>query len=569
MDSVRATCGDEENLLSRQEEEQSAVSGIPADLLPYMEAADTPEENVDEDRETDANDAEAQANARRTAALRALVAENMCADPELLAQVQGEIPDGEEWAEDIATYAQEQREEELSRAVDESLLAQRVDEIYQGILTRAPEHNVQPSLSRVEQVCDFLGDPQESYPSIHVTGTNGKTSTTRMIDALLGACGLQTGRFTSPHLLDVRERICFGSQPVTREEFIAAWEDVAPYIDLVDAHNVERNAPRLSFFEVFTVMALAAFADHPVDAAVIEVGMGGRWDATNVIDAGVGVIMPIARDHEKWLGSTVRDIATEKAGIIKPGQITVVAAQSDEVIDILSEQARRVDAILRIEGRDWEVVDRHVGVGGQLITVRTPAALYEDVFVPLLGEHQAHNAAAALVAVESFLGGRPLDATLVEKGMINVTSPGRLHVVRSSPTILVDAAHNPAGARALARAVDESFDFRHVVGVYSAMGDKDVEGVLSEMEPHMEHLVLVEMSGERAMPLEEMRAIACEVFGEERVSVADDLVEAVDQAVVHAESGTQESQRAGVLVFGSVTLAGDVLALVGARQSLS
>ncbi|QWW18838.1 bifunctional folylpolyglutamate synthase/dihydrofolate synthase [Schaalia sp. 19OD2882] len=536
--------------------------GVPSDLLPYLEAADLPD---DEDGAEGGVDAEEAAEDERLAALRALVAHDMVTDPELLAELQGALPEGEEWVEDIEADRAE-REQALAGAADEAALAVEVDRIYRDILTRAPEHRIQPSLQRVRAVLDILGDPQDAFPSIHVTGTNGKTSTTRMIDALMGACGLRTGRFTSPHLSDVRERIGVEGEPISRAGFVAAWHDVAPYIDMVDASSVEGGGPRLSFFEVFTVMALAAFADHPVDAAVIEVGMGGLWDATNVIDAGVSVIMPVAKDHEKWLGASLREIATEKAGIIKAGQIVVVAAQEDEVLEVIEERAREVDAVVRLEGRDWQVLERQVGVGGQLVTVRTPSAVYEDVFVPLLGAHQAHNAAAALVAVESFLGGRTLDPTLVEQGMVSATSPGRLQVVRSSPTIVVDAAHNPAGARALADAVEESFDFRHVVGIYSAMGDKDVEGVLAEMEPHIEHLVLVEMPGERAMDLEDLHRIAEDVFGPDRVQGAGDLVEAVDTAVTCAEAATDPADRAGVLVFGSVLLAGALLDMVQARR---
>ncbi|MBF1088408.1 MAG: tetrahydrofolate synthase, partial [Schaalia sp.] len=240
----------------------------------------------------------------------------------------------------------------------------------------------------------ILGDPQNFYPSIHITGTNGKTSTSRMIDSLLTAFGMKTGRFTSPHLLDVRERISLEGYPITREGFVRAWEDIEPYVGMVDERSSQEGGPRLSFFEVFTIMAYAAFADYPVDAAVVEVGMGGRWDATNVIDSGVSVITPIALDHTKWLGSTIEEIAREKAGIIKPGQVVVIMAQEEEVLDILLEQARSVDAIARVEGRDFEVVGRQMGVGGQMVTIRTPSAVYEDVFVPLFGQYQAHNAAA-------------------------------------------------------------------------------------------------------------------------------------------------------------------------------
>ena len=415
------------------------------------------------------------------------------------------------------------------------------------------------------ETLDILGDPQNSYPSVHITGTNGKTSTTRMIDALLGAFGVRTGRFTSPHLVDVRERITIEGDSISPDEFVRTWEDIAPYIEMVDRAHAETDGTKLSFFEVFTVMAFAAFADHPVDAAVVEVGMGGRWDATNVIDAGVGVIMPIAIDHEKWLGSTIREIAEEKAGIIKPGQIVIVAKQQEEALRVIEERAAQVDAIVRLEGRDYEVLDRQLGVGGQMITVRTPAAVYEDVFVPLFGDYQASNAAAAIAAVEAFMGGRALDAKVVEAGMLSATSPGRLQVVRHSPTIIVDAAHNPAGAHTLGESISEAFDFERVVGVYSAMGDKDIEGVLGEVEPYLDSIVITQMPGTRAKPAEEIAQIAREVFGSDRVDVQEDILEAIATAVNLGESGDESAPVTGVVVFGSVLLAGEVLRLMDIR----
>jgi len=384
--------------------------GIPADLIPYLEAAD----EVEETEAGEGTDPEAE-ESEREAALRALVEHSLLLgpDPAVLAEIEGEVD--EDFADDAAEARDERASHEaaLAKAEDDVALDARVQEIYESIVARAPEHDIDPTLDRVKLALDILGDPQRSYPSIHITGTNGKTSTSRMIDSLLSAFGMKTGRFTSPHLLDVRERISLEGQPITREGFVRAWEDVAPYIAMVDERSQEEGGPRLSFFEVFTIMAYAAFADYPVDAAVVEVGMGGRWDATNVIDSGVSVITPIALDHTKWLGSTIEEIAREKAGIIKPGQVVVIMAQEEDVLDILLEQARSVDAIARVEGRDFEVVDRQMGVGGQMVTIRTPSAVYEDVFVPLFGEYQAHNAAAALVAVEAFMGGRGLDGRIV------------------------------------------------------------------------------------------------------------------------------------------------------------
>ena len=534
--------------------------GIPADLIPYLEAAD----EVEETETGEGADPQVE-ESEREAALRALVEHSLLLgpDPSVLAEIEGEVD--EDFADDAAEARDERASHEaaLAKAEEDVALDARVQEIYQSIVARAPEHDIDPTLDRVKLALDILGDPQNSYPSIHITGTNGKTSTSRMIDSLLTAFGMKTGRFTSPHLLDVRERISLEGHPITREGFVRAWEDVAPYIAMVDERSQEEGGPHLSFFEVFTIMAYAAFADYPVDAAVVEVGMGGRWDATNVIDAGVSVITPIALDHTKWLGSTIEEIAREKAGIIKPGQIVVIMAQEEAVLNILLDQARSVDAIARVEGRDFEVMGRQMGVGGQMVTIRTPSAIYEDVFVPLFGQYQAHNAAAALVAVEAFMGGRGLDGRIVEQGLMNASSPGRMQVVRHSPTIIVDAAHNPAGAATLREAVESSFAFARIAGVYSAMGDKDVEGVLSEVEPFVDHLVVTQMPGERAADLARLEEIAGEVFGPDRVDVRESLADAVDRAAEIAEAGAEPADRSGVLVFGSVMLAGEMLKLAG------
>lgn len=553
----------EETRAARAEDDTQLHGTIPADLIPYLEEADRvdDEESVSDDQQEEVSE--------RDLALEALALNSMLLgpDPSIVAELEGDYSQwGEDWEEELAERrAEDAHREALDDAAHTAAVLERVEEIYQQIIARVPEHQVQPTLDRVTEALDILGDPQNSYPSVHITGTNGKTSTTRMIDALLGAFGVRTGRFTSPHLVDVRERITIEGESISPDEFVRTWEDIAPYIEMIDRAHAETDGTKLSFFEVFTVMAFAAFADHPVDAAVVEVGMGGRWDATNVIDAGVGVIMPIAIDHEKWLGSTIREIAEEKAGIIKPGQIVIVAKQQEEALRVIEERAAQVDAIVRLEGRDYEVLDRQLGVGGQMITVRTPAAVYEDVFVPLFGDYQASNAAAAIAAVEAFMGGRALDAKVVEAGMLSATSPGRLQVVRHSPTIIVDAAHNPAGAHTLGESISEAFDFERVVGVYSAMGDKDIEGVLGEVEPYLDSIVITQMPGPRAKPAEEIAQIAREVFGADRVDVQEDILEAIATAVNLGESGDESAPATGVVVFGSVLLAGEVLRLMDIR----
>ncbi|MDO5034162.1 MAG: folylpolyglutamate synthase/dihydrofolate synthase family protein [Actinomycetaceae bacterium] len=440
----------------------------------------------------------------------------------------------------------------------EALYAQ----IERKILSRMPEHKVQPSLERVSLAMNVLGDPQKLYRSVHITGTNGKTSTARMISTLLQASGRKVGRFTSPHLHTMRERISVNDEPLSEAEFVAAYEDVAPYLDIVDQHSKLEDGPSMSFFEVLTVVMLAAFADIPVDAAVIEVGMGGKWDATNVVDADVAVIAPIAHDHEKWLGSSLVEIATEKAGIIKPGAIVICAPQQPEVMEIIRARADEVGAQLRVVGEELQLVSRQLAVGGQVISIQTPAARYEDIYLPLFGEHQAENAVLALGAFEAFNGGRELEGDLVEEGFRMATSPGRLEVVRTSPSIVVDAAHNPHGARALATALTESFDYTNIAAVYSAMEDKNVEATLAELEPVVEDIVITSMDSVRAMKVEDIAEIARDVFGEDRVFVERSLLDAVDRAVERSEMNNDPSGSNGVVITGSVVLAGAARELI-------
>ncbi|WP_200806308.1 folylpolyglutamate synthase/dihydrofolate synthase family protein [Demequina sp. NBRC 110052] len=441
-------------------------------------------------------------------------------------------------------------------------------EIYAHIISRSPEHDFEPTLERVQAACELLGDPQRAYKVIHLTGTNGKTSTARMAESLVREHGLRTGLFTSPHLTTVRERIQIDGEPISQEDFIRLWQDVAPILHMVDARSTSEGGPRMSFFEVLVVLAYAAFADAPVDVAVVEVGMGGVWDATNVADGDVSVIAPVAMDHAQWLGDSLVDIASEKAGIIKDGAVAVVAHQPDAVEPVLAEAARERGARALWEGEELEVVDRSPGVGGQLVTLRTPAATYADVFVPLYGEYQAHNALLALTAVEALMadGGEPraLDGSAVEAGFGAVTSPGRLEAVRTSPMILVDAAHNPAGAEALVGALDESFHFEALVGVVGVLTDKDAEGILGALEPALDHVVVTASSSPRAIPADDLAAIARDVFGDDRVSVASSVPDALDQAVQIAER--DHDMGAGVLVVGSITLVADARVLLGADK---
>lgn len=447
---------------------------------------------------------------------------------------------------------------------DEAAQAARraADEVYAGILKRAPEHDIDPTLDRVAAVCELLGDPQKAYRVVHLTGTNGKTSTARMVERLVREHGLRTGRFTSPHLHRVTERIAVDGEPISDEQFVATWQDVAPYVHMVDVKEQAEGRPRLSFFEVFTVMAFAAFADAPVDVAVIEVGMGGRWDATNVADGEVAVITPVAHDHERWLGHTLVEIAGEKSGIVKDGATLVLSRQEEDAEGVILEAAAERGARVVREGVDIDVVDRQIAVGGQLLTLRGTGGTYTDVFLPLHGEHQAHNALAALAAVEALMaGGGALDGSVVEAAFADVDSPGRLELVRSSPTVLVDGAHNPAGAEALVAAVEEAFHFQRIVGVVGVMADKDPENILAVLEPALAEVVITRASNPRAMEVDDLAEVAIDVFGEDRVHVRERLDDAVTLAADLAE---QEVDRgAAVLVTGSIFLVAEARVLTG------
>ncbi|GAA4092725.1 bifunctional folylpolyglutamate synthase/dihydrofolate synthase [Nocardioides kongjuensis] len=442
--------------------------------------------------------------------------------------------------------------------------AETFDEAEDALLSRWPETRLEPSLDRIRAFTELLGDPQRAYRSIHLTGTNGKTSTSRMIDALLRALDLRTGRFTSPHVERMSERISVDGEPLDDEAFVRAYNDVAPYMPLVDA----AEAHPLSFFEAVVGMAYAAFADAPVDVAVVEVGMGGSWDATNVIDADVAVVTPIAVDHANYLGGTAVEIAREKSGIIKPGSVAVLAQQSADVAAVLLERAAEVGATVAREGLEFGVVTRAPAVGGQVVTLQGLRGRYDDVFLSLYGAHQAQNAATALAAVEAFVGGdEPLGDDIVRGAFAEITSPGRLEVVRRSPTVLLDAAHNPHGAEATAAALEDSFQFDPVVGVIGVMGDKDAEGLLAAFEPHLAQVVVTQNSTERAMPADQLAVIAREVFGEDRVSVVPLLGDAIDAAAALAESDSNDALSSGaVLVTGSVVTVGEARVLLGGRK---
>lgn len=448
----------------------------------------------------------------------------------------------------------------MSHSIDPAV-AERLREVEAAILARAPESDVDPTLAQITAVMELLGDPQRSFPVIHVTGTNGKTSTTRIIEALCREHGLRTGRFTSPHLHSLRERITIDGQPIPAGDFIEAYDQVIPVIELVEA----RDSARMNFFQTLVAIGYVAFADAPVDVAVVEVGLGGTWDATNVADGQVAVIAPVGLDHTRLLGSTVEAIATEKAGIVKPGAIAVSAEQQDEVSQILAERAEQVGARLYAGGTDFGIRSRDVAVGGQALDLRGIAGDYDELFLPLHGAHQADNAALALAAVEAFFGGeRRLDPEVVRAGLAAATSPGRLEVVRRSPTILVDAAHNPHGMTALAVALGDAFTFARLVGLVAIFGDKDAGEMLEILEPVLDHVVVTRNSSPRSLNPAELGELAAEIFGPDRVSVVPALPDAIEEAVTLAE---QDGLGGGVIATGSVVTAADVRALLGVTDS--
>jgi dihydrofolate synthase/folylpolyglutamate synthase len=475
-------------------------------------------------------------------------------------------------------------------------IEQRLREVEVAIGSRRQEHQISPTLDRVKALTSVLGEPQHAFQVIHVTGTNGKTSTTRMAESLLRERGLRTGRFTSPHLVSMRERICVDGVPLSAERFVELYEEISPYVKLVD----DQQPVPLSFFEVLTGMMFAAFADAPVDVAVIEVGMGGRWDATNVADGAVAVITPVALDHMQWLGDTIEAIAAEKAGIIKPGATAVIAQQPVAAAEVLLEHAALAGAAVAREGFEFGVLARELAVGGQQLVLKGLRGTYADVYLPLFGAHQASNAACALAAAEAFAGvgsavpagaiapasdnagstitlgaglfSEGLDPDLVRAGFARAGSPGRLDILRRSPTVIADAAHNPAGMAASVEALTESFNFERIIGVVAVAADKDVGGVLEELEPVLAEIVVTANSSPRALPAVELAEVARDYFGEERVRVAERLDEAIDLAVSLADEA--DAAAAGVpgstavLVTGSVVTAGDAQLLLAPGSAI-
>ncbi|WP_171898712.1 folylpolyglutamate synthase/dihydrofolate synthase family protein [Curtobacterium sp. UCD-KPL2560] len=430
--------------------------------------------------------------------------------------------------------------------------------LYARIGEQAPERRLHATRRAVE----LLGDPHLAYPVVHLTGTNGKTSTARMTESIVRAHGLRTGLMTSPHLVSIRERIVIDGEPIAPARFVENWDDITPILEMTDAELTAKGEQPLTFFEALTVLALACFAEAPVDVAVIEVGMGGEWDSTNVVQSQVQVFTPIAIDHAKQLGGTVAEIARTKSGIVKPSSAVVSSAQAPEALAELERAVELTESTLTVEGAGFSVLDVTPAVGGQLVTVQGIAGRYDDLFLPLFGRHQAQNAAVAIAAVESFLGrgSQALDEDVLSEGLAGTTSPGRLQPIAQEPTVVVDAAHNPHGARALAAALPVAFPSGHVVGVVGILADKDARGFVRALRDTVQTFVVTQPPGERALDADAFARVVVAEVGEDRVVVEPSLAQALREARDLADEADAED--ALVLVAGSVVMVGAVMDLV-------
>lgn len=447
-------------------------------------------------------------------------------------------------------------------------------DVERDIMSRPSERNTTNlDLQRMKMILDIMGHPEQSFRVIHITGTNGKGSTARMAESICRAYGMRTGLYTSPHLEHVNERIAIDGQQLSDDDFVDTWDQVKDLVAIVDMKMDELGKPKMSFFEVLTAMAIWKFADAPVDVAVVEVGMGGAWDATNVLNADAAIIGPIDMDHMKWLGDTVEDIAQEKVGIIKPGCTAVIGRQPHEeaVMPIIEEAAERNHAKLVRDGYEMEVVERMPAVGGQVATLSTPLGTYTEVPIAKFGEHQAHNALAALAACEAVIPtSGALDGDLVAEALSGVKIPGRIEQIRTSPTIILDGGHNINAAESLRAALEENYNFEQLVGVVAMMADKQVEQYLGILEPVLSQIVVTENSWrDRVMPADELEKIAIDVFGADRVIKEPNLPDAIQTAVnlVDADDELGVGYGHGVLICGSFVTAGDARAMLKEHAS--
>jgi dihydrofolate synthase/folylpolyglutamate synthase len=444
--------------------------------------------------------------------------------------------------------------------------AKRATEVEESLLTRIPENKVRPRLQPTRRAVELLGDPQKSYRVIHVTGTNGKTSTTRFIERILREHGLRTGRFTSPHLVKLGERMALDGEAVSDERLSLVWQDIAPVLEIVDAELLEAGETRLTFFEALAVLGFSVFADAMIDVLVLEVGMGGEWDSTNVADGDVAVFTPIDLDHMERLGNTIEEIAKTKSGIIKPNAIVVSASQQPQALAVLQNKSQSLaDKFVQYE-QDFGVLLAEPEARGQRISLRGLASEYRDLFLPVHGWYQAENAALAVAAVESFLGGGNLaiNEHILRSALADATSPGRLQVIASNPRIILDAAHNPNGAESLSRALRETFGSPFAVGVISILSEKDAANFFKSVDQVFDSVVVTQSSSPRAIDAEQLAAIAVSHLGEDRVHVEANPITAIEVA----KSMLPASDAATIVVAGSISLIGDVLKEIQEHEDL-
>jgi dihydrofolate synthase / folylpolyglutamate synthase len=426
----------------------------------------------------------------------------------------------------------------------------RFEEAEALLETRQPEHMPEPSLDRMRALVGYLDDPQLTYPTVHITGTNGKSTTARAVARLACAHQVTAGLFLSPHLVTVRERLSICGEIISEQEFADEWGRLVPYFDLVD----DGAEVAVTYFEALTTLAYLFFADRPVGLGVFEVGMGGSWDATNLVASDVAVICPVGMDHVVELGPTIVDIAREKAGIIKAKRPVIVREQESDVMVVLEARAQDVGATLLVEFADWEVDDRLQAVGGQSFSVRGLHATYEDLFIPIFGEYAARNAAAGLVAVEALFG-KALEVDVVREALLGLRSPGRLEIIDRDPLLILDGAHNPAGAEALTIALREAFIWDRLHVVLSTSANKDVEGIVRPLAPMADVVYLTKNNSVRsAEPL-----TLAEHFADSGASVKIEpsVASAIEAARLAADPGDL------ILVTGSLYTVADAYRALG------
>lgn len=381
-----------------------------------------------------------------------------------------------------------------------------------------------PSMERIEALCEALAHPERTIPAVHVTGTNGKTSTARIAASVLTETDLRVGTYTSPHLQSVRERITLNGVPISKDDFGEVFDHLKPYIDLID----QQMDARLTYFEILTAMYFLWAAEN-VDVSVVEVGLGGRWDATNLLSSTVGVITNVGLDHTALLGEDATTIAKEKAGIVKPEMILVTGARVPNVLEVIENEVVERDArLLRID-RDFVIAANRLAVGGRLLDIETTAGIQEELFLPLHGAHQGLNAACALQAVISFLPEGSLDRAVIDAGFARTIVPGRMEtIVGEEDSIVLDVAHNPEGMSALVGALVEAFGSTSVVFVLGVLADKDYRGMLLELARLDCRLVVTQAKTVRSVPPDELKRTAEELGLE--ATVIDDVGDAIKKA---------------------------------------